>query len=137
MASRALSKFKGSMSRVRTAGLSLPKEEKMGKVGHEVVKFGAHAALALASKNLETIGPLPVRPDIAGLAVGLGMMMLKGNKTRGLGKSLATGAAHAVISRWIASDGNITVISGSSFGTAKEVPQQPKVVDADTDEGDD
>ena len=81
MASRgsALSKFRGSMSRVRTAGISLPKNEKMG-----------------------------------------------------LGKSLATGAAHAVISRWIASDGNITVISGSTFGK-----QEPKVVESVNEDEDD
>ena len=108
-----LAKWKGAIKRnaVKVAG-----NEGIGKTGHKIVTLGAHAGLALMSKNVDSLGPIPVRPDVAGLSASLlGMMVLKG-KGRKLAQSCAEGAAHALITRWI-NNGNLTIINGPIAGS--------------------
>ncbi len=101
-----LAKFKGGIKRAGKRVTDLASGEKVGAVGHDIITLGSHAGLALASKNMTSIGPVPVKPDVAGVAAGLAVMTFaKKDKTRKLGKSVAMGAAHACITRWIADDG--------------------------------
>lgn len=116
-----LAKYKAGLSRAKSAAVRLGGgAEKVGKAGHEIIKFGVHAGLALASKNVDSLGPVPLKPDAAGLGAGLLAMMLGKGKTRALGRSVATGAAHALITRWIATD-SINLISGVDINPKKVV----------------
>lgn len=121
-----LAKYRGSLARAKSKALSIGKSEKVGSLGHEVIKFGSHAGLALLSKNFDSLGPVPVKPDMAGLLAGFGAMMFGKGKLRKLGRSVATGAAHAVITRMVAQD-KITFISGADI----PAPKQAKVVDSE------
>jgi len=125
MAGNKLARFRGSLARAKSKALSVGKSEKVGSLGHEVIKFGSHAGLALLSKNFDSLGPVPVKPDMAGLLAGFGAMMFGKGKLRKLGRSVATGAAHAVITRMVAQD-KITFISGADIPAPKA-----KVVDAE------
>ena len=113
-----LAKVKSGFNRAKLAARAAVKSEKLGGTGHEVLEIGVHAGLALASKNIATVGPIPVKPDVAGVLVGAGMMMLGKGKTRKLGKSVAKGAVNACITRWIADD--FTVIQGPIKAPATE-----------------
>lgn len=122
-----LAKYKGGLSKAAKAAQMMGKGEKIGKAGHEVIKLGTHAVLALASKNLDQVGPIPVKPDVLGGIAGAGMMMFGKGKTKALGKSILTGAAHAIITRYVATD-RITFLSG---GEDKSSPAPVKVEDAE------
>ena len=106
-----LAKYRGGLAKAKNKALSFGKKESVGKIGHEVIKFGTHATLALASKNVSNIGPLPFRPDIAGVLAGGAAMMFGKGKLRALGRSFAVGAAHAVITRWVSTE-RISLIEG-------------------------
>ena len=109
-----LARFRGSLSKARHRVTDLAKGEKIGDMGHDIIRLGVHAGLALASKNISQIGPIPVKPDVAGIAAGLGMMTIgKKNKVRKLGKSIALGAANALITRWVNDGGGFTLIQGA------------------------
>lgn len=130
-----LAKFKGGLAKAKNAAMrmKLPKAESVGKAGHEVIKFGTHAALALASKTYESLGPVPVRPDVAGTLAGAALMMLgKKDKTRNLGKAVMFGGLHAIITRMVGAE-NFTIIntSGSPFVPPKPATKpQPEVVES-------
>lgn len=100
-------KWRGAVSKAK--GLS--SKEGIGKAGHKIVVLGVHAGLALASKNVDSLGPVPVRPDVAGATAGLLAMLLLKGKGRKLGQSVAEGAAHALITRWV-NTGGLTIVNG-------------------------
>lgn len=113
-----LAKWKGAASKVKSAIKGSAGSESIGKTGHKLLTLAGHAGLALASKNMTSIGPVPVRPDAAvlGLSV-LGMMLAKG-KTRKLAMTTAEASAHAIITRWV-NQGGLTIINGPVAGTAE------------------
>jgi hypothetical protein len=117
----SLSRFKSGLSKAKGAALGLGKSEKLGSAGHEIVTIGSHAVLALASKNVDQIGPVPVKPDVAGGLAGLGMMLLGKGKTKRLGYRIGLGAVHALITRFV-STGTVTLVNGPN-GVHVEVGQ--------------
>lgn len=99
-----LAKVRSSFGKIKSAGRQAVSAEGIGKVGHTIVEFGSHAALALASKNITEIGSVKIRPDAAAAVVaGVGMMFGKG-KMRKLSQSAGKGAVHALITRWTNND---------------------------------
>ncbi len=110
-----LAKYKGSLGRAKSKALSIFKGAKgsdgIGKTGHVMVQVGTHAVLALASKNITTLGPVPIRPDVAGLMAGGAAMMLGKGKLRKLGADVARGAVDALITRFVATE-RVSFIEG-------------------------
>lgn len=70
-----------------------------GGIGGRIVRHGVHGVLGLASKTYDSLGPIPIRPDAAGVLAGLVMMMFGKDKTKKLGANVADGAVSACISR--------------------------------------
>ncbi len=103
-----LAKYK---SRVKSAAVAVKNTEKLGSAGHLIVEFGTHAALALASANVDNIAGMPIRPDAAGFAAGALATMFGKGKVRKLGQAAMRGAGHALITRWVGSK-NFTIVTG-------------------------
>ena len=110
-----------SINFARSSAGSLAKYAKntegVGSLGHDVAEYGSHALLALASSKYESVGPIPVKPHIAGgIVAALGMAFGKG-KTRKLARSVLRGAAHAMITDLVRTD-QFGFISGLDFGSS-------------------
>jgi len=89
--------------------------EGVGSLGHDVAEYGSHALLALASSKYDTVGPIPLKPHVAGgIIAALGMAFGKG-KTRKLARSVLRGAGHALITDLVRTD-QFGFISGVDFG---------------------
>jgi hypothetical protein len=106
-----MGKAKNALMRVKKSATAMVSKEGIGKTGHEMLEYGAAAVLGLASKKLDQLGPIPVKPDIAGAGAGF-LLMLSGGKRRKLGRTLLKGALHATLGRAIWSEEGLTVIQG-------------------------
>lgn len=105
---------------------NITKGDGVGAIALGTAEFGGHALFAIASKNMESIGPVPVRPDVAGIGLaGLMMVGVFGKKGKKLGKALGKGALHAVISRFAyQGPGDIFAVKGPA--TTTEGKAEPK-----------
>lgn len=135
--------YKAALARVKSKGAELAKGEGIGKAGHELVKYGTHALLAVASKQMDSVGIAPIKPDVAGGVAGALAMMIGKGKVRKLGRSVLEGAVHAFISRAVYTgqlqviqgpDGQVRIdnVAGSVAGSVANAAQ--KIVDASDDD---
>lgn len=105
-----LAKYKQKASQAK-AYVKEKGKENLGGAGLLIAEFGTHAGLALASANYDSIGPLPVRPDIAGAIVAFGASAFTKGKTRKLAQACLRGAGHAMITRMVGAK-KFTIVRG-------------------------
>lgn len=97
----------------------------LGKMGHQALEIFGHAGLALADANLDTLGPIPVRPSFGAGIVAAGMAFLGKGKTKKLGMTGLKAVAHATITHWV-KEGGITLVSGPDGTRLQQGPAKPK-----------
>lgn len=115
-----LAKAKNAGKKAIAGVRNLATKEGVGGFGHKIVQLGSHALLALASRDHDKTGPIPVSPDTAALGASIvGMMFLKG-KARKLAASTALGAGHALVSRGVYGNLEISLTKGPDGKTQVE-----------------
>ena len=127
-----MGKAKHALMKAKDKALGAVSKEGIGKTGLEIVEVGSSALLGLASKNMEL--PYGVKPDVAGVAAGLALM-LSGGKRQKLGRAVFKGALQACIGRAIWDPKGITLIQGTT--TAGPTPSKPLVGDIHVNVGKD
>ena len=128
-----MGKAKNALMKAKHAAGAAVSKEGIGKTGLEIVELGSSALLGLASKNMEL--PYGVKPDVAGVAAGLALM-LSGGKRQKMGRALFKGALNACIGRAIWDPKGITLIQGTVAGPAA-APAKPLVGDIHVNVGKD
>lgn len=118
-----MGKASKAIEKARSKAMGAVSKEGIGKTGLEIVEVGTSALLGLASKNMEL--PYGVKPDVAGVAVGLGLMLSGGKRTK-LGKAVFKGSLQACIGRAIWDPKGITLIQGQAT-PAPAKPSKPLV----------
>ena len=106
-----MGKAKNALMKAKNAALGAVRKKGIGKTGHEKLEYGTSGVLMVASKNMDQLPLIPVKPDVAGVIAGAGLMLLGGKRGK-LGKTVFKGALHACLARAVYSPDGMTLIQG-------------------------